>query len=233
MDNLTMKWHGIGCDVMGRGTGIADSLKALADSVDAIHGEDVPDSMLIALGRVAEAFRERENAADERDKRYRAVSLDLNAMAAAFRLPDSSVLSGSPFPHARLMATHAAVAASGTRVAENAAAFVNNALSFHDAAVREMNASREATRELHALTAANSANAAALENALSDCRHLTRSYASAADRVAKAEGERDAAKMALGALVRELGGLSLSMLPHGAYGPALVAAFNAARKESE
>jgi hypothetical protein len=47
-----MRAHGAGCELMGRGTGVPESLRSLADIVESEFGENVPDKLLAALGSV-------------------------------------------------------------------------------------------------------------------------------------------------------------------------------------
>lgn len=52
MDSDFMRNHDAGCELMGRGTGVPESLCALADHIESICGERVPDGLLAALGSV-------------------------------------------------------------------------------------------------------------------------------------------------------------------------------------
>lgn len=49
---MDMKAHDAGLEVLGRGTGVPDSLKALADIIEHDKAGDIPDSTIVVLGQL-------------------------------------------------------------------------------------------------------------------------------------------------------------------------------------
>lgn len=74
---MDMQAHQAGCEAMGRGTGVPENLKALADVIDV---GATPDSLLVAIGRVLLDYRSQNAAIEKFDNRYRAESLRSNAL---------------------------------------------------------------------------------------------------------------------------------------------------------
>lgn len=56
-DSEYMRAHDAGCDMLGRGTGIPETLCKIADHIEAAVGERVPDSIIAACGRLLLAWR--------------------------------------------------------------------------------------------------------------------------------------------------------------------------------
>lgn len=57
MDAEYLKNHDAGLELMGRGTGVPDSLCALADHVEAKLGENLGDGLIASLGAVLLRYR--------------------------------------------------------------------------------------------------------------------------------------------------------------------------------
>lgn len=84
MESQFLKEHEAGVEVMGRGSGVPDSLAALADyleSVIAPLNDGLPDSVVATLGRLLLNNRSQNAAIAEADCRYRAESLRANEAA--------------------------------------------------------------------------------------------------------------------------------------------------------
>ena len=60
MDAEYIKQHDAGCELMGRGTGVPDSLKALADHIEAALGENLSDGLIASLGSVLLRYRDHQ-----------------------------------------------------------------------------------------------------------------------------------------------------------------------------
>lgn len=199
---------------------------------------------LIEAGEALESIG--QNIHDDFDAAAMPVDADRMACAAALEIPHDVYTHwrGSPIEESRLLASSIAGAAmllkTNQPAADAMAGILRHAANLDREAIRYMADARDANEQRHRATQSNNeyreqrdaanARVAELERELAEQREVAESLGA---RVLEANGRLQAVEPALASLLRELGGLTLSMLPKGAYGGALADAYCEARKATE
>lgn len=225
-------------------TGLAaanDSVKALSEIADGASESDWPKLYngvtlsLSAARRLADAVGSLKAsnatltaslAQADRTHVERAAAI---RQAVALSQADAKQLAGSPFAAARIAARYLAAFDKNSDVTDLQGA-TDALVQLEAQACGKAIEAREATEALHALQNVNVANVTARAVAERDSAIYRDQRDAANARAVKAERALEVALGAIKPVMAELGGLTLSMLPAGAYGGALADAYSTARK---